>query len=695
MDETKITHAQINAFFYFARRTFPCILGVFGVATAPSGLAVEEKDKTVAVELGPIVVSATRTEKHLEEIPASVDVVTRNQFEEQQSQAVSTVLQQLPGVDFGGGARPEGQIPIIRGTTGKQITLMVDGARRNEGGTIMSPLLIDPDLLAVTEVVRGPTSSLYGPGGLGGIMAFRTLSANDLLDEGENFGTHIKGRYASANQGQNYHGQVFGRAGGFDGLMAFGYRNWDRIRQGGGDLLEPNDGDLRSGLAKVGWQTDDERLRLEASYQIYDMDNLRPNNPQAGTDFPFVQQHHDKQQQATFHLDTRDAKGRKAWQGKFYWTALKREADPNWDTMPPLDATFTETDTIGANLLHTSRIGLGPFGHHQLTYGVDFYRDKQSAGSGGSPNPVIPDGKQRVFGGFVQDEIDLRYGWSLIPSFRWDHYHTAMDEGDNPERNDSRFSPKVALQWQAKPWLSLYASYGESFRAPSISEMYQQLSGNNFFTNFVSNPDLRPEVARTEEFGFRFDYPGVLAADDRLHFYGTFYQMRIDDLIQSKIVGFFEHPTLGNRPILQYQNVNRARRRGMELEAGYGFGDLDLNLIYSRMRTEDRNTGENLFSPPDKFVGKVRYWVREVDLSLLWISTWVGGQHYDATELRRRDDYNVHDLFLVWQPIRSLKVDFGVTNLFDQGYAPYFSENNFTKVKEEGRSYKITVGMRF
>lgn len=674
-----------------------CVLYLMTLFHSFPALAADEVDEydTLPVELGPMVVTATRTERLLSEVPASVSVVDHKQYEEQQSQAVSTVLKQLPGVDFGGGARPGGQIPIIRGASGKQITLMVDGARRNEANSILSPLLVDPDMVAITEVVRGPSSSLYGNGGLGGIMAFRTLSADDLLDPGETFGSQVFGRYATANEGQNYHAKLYGRADGFDGLVAFGYRSWDSIRQGGGEKLAPNDGNQRSGLAKMGWQTDDDKFRVEATYQIYDQDNLRPNNPQAGSNFPFIQRHHTRQEQTTLHMTTRDDQHREAFHGTFYWSALTRDAYPDLSATPPLDAIFSKTETIGTNLQNTSRLDFSNFGYHQLTYGVDFYQDEQSAATGGSPNPVIPDGEQQVVGIFLQDEVKFGYGWSLIPGIRWDYYQTSVNDGSTPERNDSRPSPKIALQWQALSWLSLYGSYGQAFRAPSISEMYQNLSGPTFFTNFIPNPDLNPEVGKTGEFGFRIDYQPYFEEQDRAYLWASFYDMHIDDLIQSKIVGFFNNPFLGPRPVLQYQNVSRARRRGVELTTGYQTQRWGVDLIYAAMRTKDLNTGEKLFSPPDKLVGKFRYDWQAADLSLLWISTWVAAQNYDSTVLRRRDGYDLHDIFLVWQPVKNLQIDLGLTNIFDKGYAPYYSENSFTKVEEEGRSFKATVALQF
>ena len=658
------------------------------MAKANKEKVAEDEEETIAVvELPKIVVSATRTENELDDVAATVSLSTREEFVERQSEAVSDVMDKLPGVDFGGGSRPGGQIPVIRGSYGRGITIMVDGARRNEWGATYSPLLIDPELLASAEVVRGPVSSLYGSGGLGGAMVFRTLEAKDLLREGQDFGAEIKGGFSSANEEYRSYLKTYGRYAGFDGLLALGYKNWGPIDQGGDGTLEPNDGDLMNGLLKLGWEPSSS-LRIEASHQVFDKDNLIPNNPQAGTDFPYIQQHHIQLQETILKLYTYNDMGQKAIDARLYRNEYKLERDETDDQ----SSSTKEVETIGGSFQHS--IWLGSTRQHVITYGADFYIDDQSATSGDSPNSGIPDGKQLSYGGFLQGEIGIFNTLKLIPSLRWDRYENSAVRGTAGDSTESHLSPKVSLLWHALPELTLFTSFGEAFRSPSISEMYQELTGDNYLFNFAPNTDLSPEISRTLEVGFRFAKSSLFTAEDRFSFNASTYYSQIKDMIASTIIGTYEHPILGDRPISQYRNVSNARRYGVEVEVGYKISNLDLNLSYSHMRSEDEDTDENLFSNPDKFVAQARYSIPQYNLSFLWSSMLVLDQDYDSTTARRRDGYDVHDLFAVWSLCKNCEITLGVSNIFDEEYYPYFSSNAYAYTAEEGRSFKISVSFK-
>jgi iron complex outermembrane recepter protein len=66
-----------------------------------------------------------------------------------------------------------------------------------------------------------------------------------------------------------------------------------------------------------------------------------------------------------------------------------------------------------------------------------------------------------------------------------------------PERSATRWSPKASLAWQASPNWRLSASYGEAWRFPTVSELYQAVSTGPTLT--VPDPNLRPEHARSLE----------------------------------------------------------------------------------------------------------------------------------------------------------------------------------------------------
>lgn len=663
-------------------------------------LAAEENGgKRAAATLDPVVVSATRTGNMLSATAASVSVVTRDDYEERQAGSVSDVLGTLPNVDFGGGPRQAGEIPSIRGFTGKEITLTIDGARQNGAAGITSPLYLDPYFLAGTEVMRGAASSLYGSGGLGGAMVFRTLSARDLLAPGQAAGGDARAGYTSADRSPHYNGRAYGQYGPLDALAAFGYAESGPIRQGGGTLLSPNDGHTGSGLFKLGLEPTG-RLRFELSHLSYQSGTLRPNNPEAdsslGTSSTVpVQNNRVSQAQTVLKGTLKDTEGRPELDITLYRTRLNLSADAN-PSLRALPVTANVTTTTGASLQHSIALP-GQVVGQRITYGLDYYRDEQYASSAGAANPVIPNGAQKVYGAFVQDEIRLGEPWRLTPSLRADRYDT--DVGARSAA-DSHLSPKLTLAWQPAARGKLYASFGEAYRAPSISESFQNLSGRHYLFNFAANPDLKPETARTLELGGSLQGRDLLAAGDSARLRASVFQSWIKDLIASTVIGTYARtaPFAGVGTITQYRNVSNATSRGAEVEGLYQSGGLSFGAAYSRVRTTDDGNGGYLYSPPDKVVLTLRQALPRWRTTLGWTSSLVAAQDYDSTLLRRRPGYGVHSLYASWTPpgVKDrLRLDVGIENLFDKRYFPYQSGNAVAYTADTGRNFKIALSASF
>lgn len=644
--------------------------------------------------LDPVVVSATRTEAHLSRVPASVSVVTKDDFDAQQAGSVADVMKKLPNVDFGGGPRMAGQIPTIRGYQGPSITLLVDGARRNASAGLSTPLYLDPYFLSRVEVVRGSASSLYGSGGNGGAMVFTTLAAKDLLSAGKDFGADVKAGYSSGDLSHRYNARIFGKGEQLDGLLAVGVQDFNDLRQAGGTTLQLNSGHASSVLAKLGLQAGD-RLRFEFSQHNYQRQSLQPNNPQIVTAGQ-TQLNHIDQQETVLKATTRDENG--GLDVRLYRSMLKNQNDPN----KALVNTSTRIETTGASIQNTTRIdSLG-----QLSYGLDTYQDKLNSLTGAAPNPIVPDGRAQVAGVFLQDEIDVG-AWRIIPSARYDKFTASAAYLASPGASFSHVSPKLALTWQASDSLGLFGSYGQAYRAPTVTEMYTNslvagVAPTGNFYNFAPNPNLKPETDTTLEIGASYARGNLV--DGNIRARATLFQSRARDMINTNVVvGTFNRTGFGRillgpvGSVFQAQNVSNATRNGMELEGGYRLRAWSLNANYSRLRVTDDATASSLFAPPDKLVTQASYALPATDMSLSWAGTFVARQDYDSTPARRRGGYAVHDLYLSWEPDnRKIKFDFGIGNLFDKRYLDYQTGNTLAATAYQiGRSYKASLSGSF
>lgn len=151
-----------------------CFGGVQGVFAA-------EDLNTFALD--EYVVTATRTLKQLQEVPASVSIVTAKDIEERNVNSVQEALQNLPGVYM----NPTAQSGIqMRGFGGTDILVLIDGQQMNttyNGSTNLNSIPIES--IERIEVLRGAASSIYGGHAVGGVINITTKEAKKVGTHGE------------------------------------------------------------------------------------------------------------------------------------------------------------------------------------------------------------------------------------------------------------------------------------------------------------------------------------------------------------------------------------------------------------------------------------------------------------------------------------------------------------------------------
>jgi outer membrane receptor for ferrienterochelin and colicins len=150
---------------------FAVVFGVLGVGPVMAGQAeVGEKKETVKqpVEIEQTIVTATRTEIEVKEVPMSVEVVTREEIDALDADNVMDILRFSTGISF---YRDKNyRTPMIRGFEGRHSLVLINGRRiasRSSGG---DPFWFSTNNIERIEIVRGPASSLYGSDALGGVI---------------------------------------------------------------------------------------------------------------------------------------------------------------------------------------------------------------------------------------------------------------------------------------------------------------------------------------------------------------------------------------------------------------------------------------------------------------------------------------------------------------------------------------------
>lgn len=698
------------------------------IAISPAVLAEDAADDELRVDA--ITVYGTSNPLPVFDYPGQVTVVDREALETIVPSAVSDLLRDVPGLDFSGGPRRTGELPSIRGLSGQNVLILLDGARQSFTSAHDGRFFVDPELIGTAEVVRGPASALYGSGAVGGVLAFESVDAADLLRDGETWGARAKVGYQSVNEEGLASLTAFTRRGAFDGVASFGIRQSSDIALASGADL-PSDDDIQTALLKGIYALTDV-LTIEGSWQRFTNTAIEPNNGQgtAGIGDGVLDRNVEKDISTdTFRL------GLSFNPVSHDWIDLALTAYQTSSDVDEFDATIPRTtvrdiETTGFSARNASRLTIGS-AETTLTIGGDWYKDEQTGTDDQSSDGTrggVPNGESEFMGVFAQLEsvIETPAGqFVIIPGVRFDEFESSSSIAPGETNSDDAISPRFAASFapESAEWLRLFGSYAEGFRAPSINELY--LDGVHFSiphpvlfnpamgsfvlspNNFIPNPDLVPEETQTVEFGLGIDFKQVFVASDRLQGKISYFETEADDLINLSVdvtpvptcfaSPFFEPCNWGTS---ESANVDQAELEGWEGELHYDSDRFFARASFSSIDGTNLTDGSDLGSlTPDRTA-------INLGLKLPEWNALVGArvQHAGDFEQRisdgaggftlqdERDSYTVLDLYASWQPqaIDGLRLDLGVDNVFDEEY-----ERSFAGAIEPGTNVKIGASWQF
>jgi len=665
-----------------------------------------------ATALDTISVTATRNPIKAFEYPGMVTVIGPEQLETLQPSSPDDILRFVPGVEFSGGPRRTGEVPSIRGFSGPDVVILFDGARQNYNSGHDGRFFIDPSVLKSVEVLRGSASSLYGSGGTGGVIEFRTIDAGDILAPGETVGTKVSTGYQSANR--ETYGSFTGVATPVEGLdlvANIAKRDSGSIELGDGSELDNSDDDILSGLGKASY-TFAEHHTIEGSFLTFRNDAEEPSNGQGLGSDDIVDKEIRSDTYRLAYSYQNPADNLLGIDAVAYYTDMQVD-ELRLDDLgagPLGEKLKRDVDTIGFRLDNRSRAMLTDDIGATFTYGGEFNRDEQNGASASGDREGVPDATTTFFGLFAQGEFAIAEPFGvlpgdvlIIPGVRFDSYRSSSDLADSNE--DQAVSPRIGVSYLPAEWLNVFASYGHAFRAPHVDELYMSGThfeiplgpGNTVVNRFVANPDLKPQRTQTFEFGAGMSFKDVFEDRDKLEFKASHFMIWGKDFIDLSVEqreDFFVGciPALGQCDgTTTSTNVPKAKLWGDEIEAYYDGPRFIASAGYSRIDGEDRDTGEKLgVLTPDRFtlMGGVK--VPEIDSLVGFRSTFAAKFDKVDDESEERDAYDVHDIFFAWQPsdglLKGLRVDLGVDNLFDEDY-----ERVFVGVPEQGINFKGLV----
>ncbi|MCE7032633.1 TonB-dependent hemoglobin/transferrin/lactoferrin family receptor [Lysobacter sp. GX 14042] len=730
----------------------------FGLAAVPPALSAGPLVDPAARDHDRVVVTATRTERLILDVPNTVDVIDRGRMDELLVRDVADLFRYEPGITVTRGFGRFGIGDIrVRGLGGNRVRILTDGVPVSDAFSIGSfssanRNFVDPDTLKRVEVVRGPTSSLYGSDALGGVVAFITKDPSDYLEDGRS--SHLGLRLGAESDRDGFGASATGAFGGgrWSGLVNVGHRQGRETGNRGSDdsigaartRPNPQRSDGRSLLSRLVFApTAGQRFRLtvEGNEDSADTDMLTSRGLQAmtgATNTLVLARDHQTRARVSFahELDSPVA----GFADALDWQVYRQDSETTQDTLEERitgagaperrERSFNfdqRSHGLQANALKQFSTGNA---EHALTWGLDLQRtdtrQKRDGRvtdllTGASSNAMLPDvfpvrdfpvSRTDTAALYAQDEIVLAGGaFRLVPALRLDRYELKPEAdpiftGDNPGvplsgLTHTQASPKLGMVWRFQPDWSLFASYAHGFRAPPYNDVNIGFTNTMFGYTAIPNPDLRPETSRGFEAGIRH-------TGRALHASMTGYHNRYEDFIESmRFIGFNDEGLM----VYQSQNVAEARIYGAELKAGVELGAL-LSPAWKGWSVQ----GAAAWSRGDDRTAHVPLDSIDPLTATLGIAyatgTWGAELIGRAADARSRvssdtlfqaPGHAVLDLYAHWQLSPQLRLDAGIRNLADRKYwgagnlpqALAGTSNTVDRYTAPGRSFALSLAVAF
>lgn len=636
-----------------------CILAVLSPSAVVFPQDFETRSKDPRFELKEVVVTATKLETSVRDVPRNVTVITRDDIEQASSNQLADLLAREAGVmlrSFYGHDKKAGvDIRGMGDTFAGNTIVMVDGVKLNP------PDLSGPDLSVISldqveriEIIRGSGAVVHGDGAVAGVVNIITKEG-DHSPRGQVFASY--GSYDASDSRVSYGGKVdrYGFNIHADYFDSDGYRSNGYMRKKGIagkarlDVVESAELALSAAHHEdqYGLPGSVAREAVDSRSRRRETDN--PNDYGETTDTRYIAT-------MTARLgrwgDLSVLRGYRFRDNEYvinYTPRLSKAAQLNAidEDSSDLDVTF-ETDFLLLGREATLRAGGDHFETEYIS--TRLYDDTRN-------NIEAED-----YGVFATNEWHLSDALSVHVGYRYNKYEGRFREDERRDfsgekrwvngtesKNEWTHHPyDIGVVYSPQPRVDLFSSYATSFRVPNGDELAR------------SDGDLRPQEGNHVELGTRYH------TKDMGEFAVTLFRMEIDDEIY-----YGEDPVTSLPANRNFEDTTV--RQGVEADLKvFPTPSLLLwaNYAYTEAEFENRNTTVPLV-PEHQVTGGLEWWIRK-PLCLFLTGTWVNsrfdGNDRDNDRFAKLDSYLVFDCKLTYER-DGLTLFAGVNNVFDELYS--------------------------
>lgn len=635
-----------------------------------------------------LVTTASGFKQTVEDAPASVSVVTREQLETKSYRDVTDALKDVPGVLVTGGGSSSDI--SIRGMDPKYTMILVDGKRvasretrpNSDNSGIEQGWLPPLPAIERIEVVRGPMSSLYGSDAMGGVINIITRKAQKEWNFSLRGDTTLTERKNEGNTGQ---GSFYAAGPLIDNVLGlklqgqYSHRGEDRrvdgynrqITASGGGTLSwtPDEKNTVEFEFKKDNQHRDSRVGYSKSAEL-----VKGKAPQSSfTDYELT--HYALTHDGVYDFGTMN-------------TYVQRDESRNPSRKMDYDDTTVRNQTVFM------------FGDHMLSVGGQYrYEELKDEGNKLKGNNKLD---RYSWALFAEDEWTLTNDFALIAGLR-------MDKDEN---FGTHWTPRVYGVWHLADEWTLKGGVSTGYRSPDLRQATatwgQGTGGGRYDAVIYGNPDLKPEKSVTEEIGIIWDNRDNLTAS--LTIYNTDFKDKITEVRRcdsrsDKAPGMRDCTLadgVGNSGdpydfVSDRTNVDKANMRGVEVTANWIISpEWNLAANYTFTDTEQKSgdfKGKPLNKQPRHMANATLNWETTPEMET-WARINFRGktsEYLSRTSMSKSTpSYAFVDVGTSYSLTKQLNLIGGVYNVFDRR----IERDNYGSTLE-GRRYNIGLNYNF
>jgi iron complex outermembrane receptor protein len=478
---------------------------------------VEIKMVPSSIEMEKVIITATLTERKIEDLPGQNEVLEKEEIEELPSSNTDNLLQSIANINVNRswGIFSKNASVTMRGLDAAQgVLILYNGVPMNKtaGGSI-NWHMISPDRIERIEVIKGPSSALYGNNAMGGVINIITKKSDELISgDVRAFG----GSYTTLGGKFNLEGNQKIK----DKKLYWGVSGF--YRQGDGYIIEPKtvrdstDTEVylkeNSFGASLGYEFNDKN-KIEIEYNFYDDkrgDGVKVYFEDGGyikytTNFARAKYNGEigsMKIEADAYFQNED----------YYQFSESINQDGNYKMS---DKNQTSRD-YGVWMNATQKIG----NNNWFTFGLDFKQGFMDASDiyFTSTDTLLREGKVQSYAAFLQDEHRMfNNKLKIITGLRFDYArfydgsihvgdptsNTGFEEAITEDYGNSNWialSPKLSVQYDISNAIKSYVSASTGFMPPKLDDMISSRKISKGFKE--ANPNLQPQTLSNYEIGF-------------------------------------------------------------------------------------------------------------------------------------------------------------------------------------------------